>query len=148
MLSCDGSPELLFTENESNAQHLWGQPNASPYVKDAFHTCVTTGDEMLVNPARVGTKAAAHYMLDVPAGGSQTVRLRLAAAAAAPKPFSEFDPIVKNRLAEADEFYDADRAAVTQRGSTPRSPSGAGRHAVEQAVLLLRSGEVAERAPQ
>ena len=37
---------LLFTENESNAQHLWGQPNASPYVKDAFHTCVTTGNEM------------------------------------------------------------------------------------------------------
>ena len=58
-----------------------------------------------MNPARVGTKAAAHYMLDVPAGGSQTVRLRLAAAAAAPKPFSEFDLIVKNRLAEADEFY-------------------------------------------
>jgi hypothetical protein len=106
VLSCDGSPRLLFTENESNAQHLWGQPNTSPYVKDAFHTCVTTGNDMFVNPARVGTKAAAHYILDVPAGGSQTVRLRLAAAAAAPsKPFSEFELIVKNRLAEADEFY-------------------------------------------
>ena len=42
-LHCDGAPELLFTENESNAQRLWGQPNASPYVKDAFHAYVIAG---------------------------------------------------------------------------------------------------------
>ena len=81
-LHCDGDPELLFTENESNAQRLWGQPNASPYVKDAFHAYVVSGAGEAVNPARVGTKAAAHYVLDVPGGGSQTVRLRLAAARA------------------------------------------------------------------
>src|SRR5215510_2570610 len=34
---CDGNPELIFTENESNASRLWAQPNRSPYVKDAFH---------------------------------------------------------------------------------------------------------------
>ena len=79
-LHCDGGPELLFTENESNAQRLWGQPNRSPYVKDAFHACVVAGEREAVNPARVGTKAAAHYILDVPGGGSTTVRLRLAAA--------------------------------------------------------------------
>ncbi len=76
-LCCDGEPELLFTENETNAQRLWGQPNASPYVKDAFHAYVVGGDAGAVNPARTGTKAAAHYALDVPAGGSRTVRLRL-----------------------------------------------------------------------
>ena len=77
---CEGTPELLFTENESNAGRLWGQPNASPYVKDAFHEYIISGRGEAVNPAKAGTKAAAHYVLDVPAGGSQTVRLRLAAA--------------------------------------------------------------------
>ena len=63
-LHCDGAPELLFTENESNAQRLWGQPNASPYVKDAFHGWVISQQAEAVNPARAGTKAAAHYALD------------------------------------------------------------------------------------
>ena len=76
-LYCDGGAELLFTENESNADRLWGQPNASPYVKDAFHAYIISGQSEAVNPAKEGTKAAAHYMLDVPGGGSQTVRLRL-----------------------------------------------------------------------
>ena len=76
-LHCDGSPELMFTENETNVQRLWGQPNASPYVKDAFHAFVVSGQGDAVNPDRTGTKAAAHYLLDVPAGGSKTVRLRL-----------------------------------------------------------------------
>ena len=79
-LHCDGAPDLLFTENESNAQRLWKQPNPTPYVKDAFHAYVISGQREAVNPAKTGTKAAAHYALDVPAGRSKTVRLRLAAA--------------------------------------------------------------------
>ena len=71
-LYCDGAPELLFTENESNAQRLWGQPNASPYVKDAFHQYIISGRSEAVNPAKTGTKAAAHYVLEVPGGGSKT----------------------------------------------------------------------------
>jgi hypothetical protein len=71
-----GTPELLFTENETNNYRLWGQPNASPYVKDAFHEYVIGGKKDAVNPAKVGTKAAAHYVLDIPAGGSKAVRLR------------------------------------------------------------------------
>jgi hypothetical protein len=70
---------LLFTENESNAQRLWNQPNASPYVKDAFHAYVISGQREAVNSAKTGTKAAADYALDVPAGSSETIRLRLAA---------------------------------------------------------------------
>src|SRR6478736_1511226 len=56
---CDGAPELLFTENETNAQRLWGQPNPSPYVKDAFHQYIIAGRHEAVNPATTGTKAAA-----------------------------------------------------------------------------------------
>src|SRR5512134_802978 len=51
-LCCDGGPELLFTENETNAQRLWGQPNGSPYVKDAFHSYVISGRSEAVNPAK------------------------------------------------------------------------------------------------
>ena len=104
-LHCEGSPELLFTENETNAYRLWGHPNPSPYVKDSFHQYVISGTRDAVNPAKKGTKAAAHYVLDVPAGGSKVVRLRLA-----PKPgsdgFAKFDQIFGNRIADANEFYD------------------------------------------
>jgi hypothetical protein len=103
-LLCDGSPELLFTENESNAQRLWGQPNPSPHVKDAFHNYIVSGQRDAVNPAHVGTKAVAHYTVDVPARGSKTVRVRLTAGTAK-KGFSDFDQTFTNRIADADEFY-------------------------------------------
>ena len=103
-LQCEGAAELLFTENESNASRLWGQPNPSPYVKDAFHQYVISGVRDAVNPSKSGTKAAAHYVLEVPAGGSKDVRLRLS-----PKPttgaFGTFDRIFNSRLADANEFY-------------------------------------------
>jgi hypothetical protein len=104
-LHCDGAPELLFTENESNAGRLWGQLNALPYVKDAFHNYVIAGQGEAVNPAKTGTKAAAHYVLDVPGGGSKTVRLRLVAANTK-VPFDGFEQIIESRIADADEFYE------------------------------------------
>jgi len=104
-LQCDGDPELLFTENESNASRLWGQSNPSPHVKDAFHNYVISGDQDAVNASKAGTKAAAHYHLEVPAGGSKVVRLRLSAKPPA-DPFSTFDQVFAARLADADEFYD------------------------------------------
>ncbi|HEX4824209.1 MAG TPA: hypothetical protein VFV19_07830 [Candidatus Polarisedimenticolaceae bacterium] len=105
-LACDGDAELLFTENESNAERLWGQPNRSPFVKDAFHRYVVNGETAAVNPEKAGTKAAARYVLDVPAGGSCVVRLRLASNL--PRaPFGKtFDDTVAARLADADEFYE------------------------------------------
>ena len=105
-LSCEGAPELLFTENETNSFRLWGQPNPSPYVKDSFHEYVVKGNREAVNPAGTGTKAAARYVLDVPAGGSSTVRVRLCPVPPA-EPFGEaFEAAFAARLAEADEFYE------------------------------------------
>ncbi len=103
-LYCDGTPELLFTENETNAQRLWGQPNSSPFVKDAFHRRIITGESGTVNPENVGTKAAAHYILEVPAGESKAVRLRLSKSGTN-RAFSDFEKIFHARIADADEFY-------------------------------------------
>src|SRR4029077_12267340 len=70
-----GSPALLFTENETNAERIYQQPNRTPYVKDAFAACVVHARQDAVNPAKTGTKAAAHYQLTVGAGASEVVRL-------------------------------------------------------------------------
>ena len=104
-LLCEGAAELLFTENETNANRLWGKPNPTPFVKDAFHRFVIADEKDAVNPAHSGTKAAAHYVLDVPTGGSRVVRLRLNGKPAA-EAFSDFDQIFTDRLADANEFYE------------------------------------------
>jgi hypothetical protein len=112
-LQCEGASELLFTENETNNHRLWGQPNSSPFVKDGFHEYVVSGNGNAVNPARTGTKAAAHYVLKVSAGGSKVVRLRLSNKPSADG-FANFDEIFAARLAEADEFY----ARITPKAFT------------------------------
>ena len=104
ILYCEGEPDLLFTENESNYHRLWGQPNPSPYVKDAFHQYVIANDRDAVNPAKQGSKAAAHYNLEVPPQGAKAIRLRLTPKTLA-APFAKFDAIIAERLADADEFY-------------------------------------------
>ncbi|HEV3259415.1 MAG TPA: glucosidase [Gemmataceae bacterium] len=107
--SPDGTaPPLLFTENETNVQRLFAGPGGRP-VKDAFHDYVIRGRKDAVNPQGTGTKAAAHYVLPVPAGGQVLVRLRLVAEAeAVPDPLGEgFEQVFARRLSEADEFYAA-----------------------------------------
>jgi hypothetical protein len=105
-LLCEGDPELLFTENESNATRLWNQPNHSPYVKDAFHEYVVSGQSSAVNPAKSGTKAAAHYAVEIPPAGNTTIRLRLQAKAGSAMFGSAFDTDFDTRVTEANEFYD------------------------------------------
>jgi len=103
-LHADGSPALLFTENETNGERFGGGPNRSPYVKDAFHNYLIHGRQDAVNPARTGTKAAAHYALTVQPGASEVVRLRLTNTA--DRTFGKaFDRVFADRLREADEFY-------------------------------------------
>ncbi|MEU6761701.1 glucosidase [Streptomyces sp. NPDC046853] len=104
-LRCADGPSLLFTENETDQQRLFGSPNASPYVKNAIDRYVVQGEEAAVNPAREGTKAAAHHTLTVPAGGSLTLRLRLGPADAKLSLAKGFDTVFTDRIAEADDFY-------------------------------------------
>ena len=112
-MRCEGEPELLFTENETNSERLWGVANPSPYVKDAFHEFVVHGQRNAVNPARTGTKAAAHYVLDVPAGGVRVVQLRLCRADAPALGGGEADRVFASRIADADEFYESITPSTT-----------------------------------
>lgn len=103
----DGTmPSFLFTENETNREHLYGVPNPTPFVKDAFHSYIIHGKRDSVNPANTGTKAAAHYDLTVPAGGEITLCMRLTAREEAlADPFESFESVFKERQREADRFY-------------------------------------------
>ncbi|HHJ18748.1 MAG TPA: glucosidase [Gammaproteobacteria bacterium] len=98
------SAELLFTENESNSEKLWGIDNPSPYVKDAFHRYLIHCEDDAVNPEQQGTKAAADFRLDVPAGQTVAVDLLLSAAALV-EPFEQQDAVFLIRQHETDQFY-------------------------------------------
>ncbi|MEX1243775.1 MAG: glucosidase [Thermoanaerobaculia bacterium] len=105
-LLCEGSPELLFAENESNAKRLWGSENGSPSVKDGINDYIVHGAEGAINPDRVGSKASARYVLTLPVGGSTAVRLRLTNRGDLATAFgADFDAIFEERVGEANEFY-------------------------------------------
>src|SRR5271166_4156673 len=108
-LFCEGETPLLFTENETNHERLFpGQKNESPYVKDGINDCVVQGNQNAVNPEKQGTKVAAHYPVNVGAGQTIVIRLRLTIASPDQnsEPFGKtFDQVFADRLHEADEFY-------------------------------------------
>ena len=108
-LFCEGEVPLLFTENETNHERLFpGQKNESAYVKDGINDCVVQGNQNAVNPAKQGTKVAAHYDVHVGAGQTHVIRLRLSKTAPdqQQEPFGKhFDEVFADRLREADEFY-------------------------------------------
>lgn len=97
---------LLFTENETNTERLWGVPNSSAYVKDGFHQAVVDGRWERVNPQNAGTKAAAYIPTIVPAQGSQIVNIRFSPQPLS-QPFADFQTIFSQRQQEADQFYNA-----------------------------------------
>jgi hypothetical protein len=103
-LVCQGNPDLLFTENESNAQRLWGGTNRSPYVKDGIGEAVVAGQSGAVNPDDVGTKVAAHYLFQIAPGATETVLLRLESERNASS-FTDAEQIFADRITEADTFY-------------------------------------------
>ena len=103
-IAFEGQPELLFTENETNSERLYGVANRTPYVKDAFHERIIHGRKEATNPAEFGTKAAAHYVLQLAPGETRTVRARLANYPA-PSPDQDFSSTFTDREREADEFY-------------------------------------------
>jgi hypothetical protein len=108
-LYCAGDIPLLFTENETNNERLFGKPNASRYVKDGINNYVVNGKQDAVNPAHEGTKVAAHYQVKVGPGQTATIRLRMSdvAPAVIGDPFKGFSEILETRRREADEFYRA-----------------------------------------
>jgi len=136
-LICEGAPELLFTENETNNKRLFGVDNRSRYVKDGINDYVVHGSRDAVNPAGTGTKAAALYRKQIEPGDDATIRLRFTdkeptvLRRSAPtivlsgaQPFGKaFNEIFSKRVAEADEFYagragqasDPDAAAVQRQ---------------------------------
>jgi len=119
-LHCEGTAALLFTENETNTERLFGTPNRTPYVKDAIDRYVVHGRREAVNADGKGTKAAADYPLTLGVGESRTLRLRLSDA---PADRGGFDGVMQARRQEADEFYasvippslDADAASVMRQ---------------------------------
>ncbi len=130
-LYCDGDVPLLFTENETNTERIFGVPNRTPYVKDGIDNCVIGGRKEAVNPERTGTKVAAHYRVTVNPGQPVTLRLRLThrspaaiAETGGGGPFGkEFQNVLESRRREADAFYasvipsslDADAANVMRQ---------------------------------
>jgi len=117
-LYCDGSPDLLFTENETNRQRLYGAENTAPYVKDGINDYIVHGAQEAVNPKQIGTKAAAHYPLTIGPGETATVRLRFTdrELPSSGDVFGvDFDHTLSVRQHEADEFY----ATVTPEGLSP-----------------------------
>jgi hypothetical protein len=135
VLACEGEVPLLFTDNTTNNERLFGQKNESPYVKDGINDCVVQGKQGAVNPEKQGTKVAAHYRVTIAPGQSATVRLRLTRQLAAekggktkttPSGFgAEFDQTLAARLQEADEFY---------RAVTPPSVSADAANVMRQAI--------------
>jgi hypothetical protein len=105
-LHCEGSPELLFTENETNARRLFGIENLTRFVKDGINDHVVHGITEAVNPEHVGSKAAAHYRLSLGSGEAVVIRMRLADSDfKAKNAFDDVDNTFAVRRREADEFY-------------------------------------------
>ena len=106
-LYCDDSPELLFTENESNNQRLFNSANNWPYVKDSINDYLIHGLKDAINPQHKGTKAAANYQLTVAGQTAVSIRLRLSNQSfmTAADAFADFEPVFAERMREADEFY-------------------------------------------
>ncbi len=96
---------MLVTGNETDDERVFGSPNATPYVKDGIERAVVHGDDSAVDPSGIGTKAAVHCVVTVPAGGSAVVRARLTDGRSTSDPFGDFDAVFADREAESDEFH-------------------------------------------
>ncbi|UJB69613.1 glucosidase [Acaryochloris sp. 'Moss Beach'] len=104
---CSDTPNLLFTENETNTQRLFGL-GGSPYAKDGINDYVVGGQSEAVNPKQQGTKVAAGYRLHIPPGETQSIKLRLSDQSGLAATWEQdFDQIFCDRIQESDDFYGA-----------------------------------------
>ncbi|MDM9379118.1 glucosidase [Chlorogloeopsis sp. ULAP01] len=108
LLYCDRTIPFLFTENETNRERIFNLPNKSPYVKDGINNYVVHGKHEAVNPEKIGTKVAAHYVLEIPANGVEEIQLCLSNRLLDAASFGDkFEAVLQTRCLEADEFYNA-----------------------------------------
>lgn len=103
-LYCDGNPELLFCDNETNVKRLYGVGESPEYFKDGINDYLIHGITSAINSNRTGTKAAANYKITIPSGGSRSIRLRLTRSLFE-NAFTDFDKIFESRIEETNEFY-------------------------------------------
>ena len=114
----DPMPEILATENDTNAARLFPPNglNPTPYVKDGINDYVVGGKKHAVNPRKQGSKVSLRYQIEVEARGSRTIRLRLSDDHTPVNPLDEsFTRIFQMRKDEADAFY----ATVAPDGLSP-----------------------------
>ncbi len=106
----DDPDDVLFTENITNAERVFGSASEGPYQKDAFHRYVIENDFGAVNPAHTGSKVGGLYRFEIEAGGSRVVRTALLDEVEGfPK---DFDATFKARIREADDFYKAKASGI------------------------------------
>jgi hypothetical protein len=105
-LVCEGAPQLLFTENETHCERLYGTPSRTPFVKDGINEYLVNGQAGALNPAETGTKAAAYYRLSIAPGERAVLRLRFTPQQPAAELLNkQFETTFNQRIAEADEFF-------------------------------------------
>jgi hypothetical protein len=127
-LLTQGSPELLFTENDTNTQRLFHSGERG-FAKDGINDYIVHSDRSAVNPAHTGTKAAAHYHIDIAAGETAELRLRLTDNTAIQDALgAAFESVFEQRIREADEFYNK---------VIPRDLSAEGRNVMRQSLAGL-----------
>ena len=146
---------MLFTENETNTERIFGVPNRSPFVKDSINDYIVLGKKDALNPANQGTKVSAHYQLLIGPGQRQVIRLRFTDAG--PDVFAkastndggpigtDFQEVFASRRREADEFYATVIPASLNADAAIVMP-GTGGDVMDQTALLLRRGPMAGRA--
>ena len=125
-LTCEGDPELLFTENDTNTRALWGWPGREPYVKDGFHRRIIHGQSDAVNPSQRGTKACAWYRFDFAPGQTEIIHLRLTKPIEPSRLVHDVHGIFAERIAEADEFYSFAPAILSADGKRVQRQAFAG----------------------
>jgi hypothetical protein len=142
-LACEGAPPLLFSENETNTERLWGVPNQGR-VKDGINDAIVGGQSEAVARDGAGTKMAAHYEQMIAPGATETVWLRLSAAREA-EPFADAAALMSEREREADVFYERFAAGLVEDEQRVQRQAGVRGAALVEAVLSLRPRPVAQR---
>ncbi len=124
----EGTPDVLFTDNESNTERLWGRQSNGGFYKDAFHEHIIHGHPNAVNPERRGTKACAWYQLELKPGESRVLHARLSWVnpGEADSPIPDFDSVFVTRIRETDEFYSFANEGLSPDGRNVQRQAFAG----------------------